>query len=138
MGIKMTLRKLTLFSLFLLLGTTAFAQNYSPQTADDDGCYFPPSSYSDAISSTAVWSEYTEDKLTVKHSNISNGRVYARFCNQRSNGTWDCGASGISANRTHNWTTYNATGRYKIRWIGSNNPSKDWVCAGKVSNWNDD
>jgi len=99
---------------------------------DEDGCF---NTASECITMTSKWKN---DDFISYFTNNCQGRVYATFCNQRASKRADCGASGISQGRRHSWRTYSdATGRSRIRWIGSTIPSKDWVCALKVDGWND-
>ena len=123
------------FSAYLLifLTNTAWAQSYSVN-ADDDTCWEPPNW---CLSANASWDQYTEDKINVRYENVCQHRVYIRMCNQRMNGTEDCGATGLSPGRTTTWYTYNASGSYRYNMVGVLTSSKDWVCAGKVYGWND-
>lgn len=102
--------------------------------ADEDGCWEAPNH---CISASARWSEYSKGKLISEFKNICDQRLYLRFCNERKNGSEDCGSSGLNPGATKKWGTYKANGEYSWRHIGSLNFSKDWVCAGKVRGWND-
>jgi hypothetical protein len=59
------------------------------------------------------------------------------MCNDKKNGTKDCGSTGLKGGKTTKWSTYNATGEYNWKFVGVVKSSKDWVCAGKVSGWHD-
>ncbi|MEI4194831.1 hypothetical protein [Roseovarius sp. E0-M6] len=99
---------------------------------DSDGCF---NTASKCISVTSKWKN---DEFISYFTNNCQGRVYAKFCNQRENRSADCGASGIGEGRRHSWRTYSdATGRTRVRWVGSVKSSKDWVCGGKVPGWHD-
>jgi hypothetical protein len=77
------------------------------------------------------------EKLITKYKNTCGNRVYAQLCNQRKNGSYDCGSSGIGAYSTKTWSTYNAKGSYSWMAVGSDVSSQDWVCARIFggSNW---
>lgn len=84
---------------------------------------------------SSKWSGSDNTKMTVKYQNTCSYRIYAKMCNQRSNGTYDCGASGIKPGATKNWYTYSASGRYTYIAVGSDKPSQDWNCS---SEWGGD
>ena len=130
------MKKLTITAL-LMASQFAVADYYS--SVDDDTCWDGRTSSGGAcmVVADTKWSEYSKNRFIVKYKNICNHRIYARFCNERNNGSEDCGASGISPGRTHGWATGNANGRYSYNWIGVGKGSKDWVCAGKVEGWHD-
>ena len=104
------------------------------QQTDEDGCW---KTRSLCVSSTG---EFRGDRFVSSYTNNCGGRVYMRFCNETSDGE-DCGASGLGDGRTKFWRTYTSdssdrpTGRYASVWIGSKKANSDWVCAGKVRNW---
>jgi hypothetical protein len=55
----------------------------------------------------------------------------------RKEGNPDCGSSGVQPGNTKQWYTYEANGQFSFKAVGVVKSSKDWVCASKVSNWND-
>ncbi|MGB2246828.1 MAG: hypothetical protein ACPH3N_04120 [Alcanivorax sediminis] len=122
----------------ILLSSQLAAADYS-SSVDSDTCW-------DGLSNTGSpcmvvadtkWSTHTQGKFIVTYRNVCSQRIYARFCNERNSGSADCGASGILPGSTKGWSTYKANGRYSYNWVGVTKPSKDWVCSGKVSGWND-
>ena len=129
--------KWTLGIATLLASQFAIADYYS--SLDEDTCWDGRNSRGGPcmVVHDTKWSQYTEGRFTVTFRNTCNNRIYARFCNERNNGSEDCGASGISAGNTKSWSTSNANGRYSYNWIGVEKGSKDWVGSGKVSNWHD-
>lgn len=120
-----------------LITPSAFADYYS--SVDDDTCWDGKTSTGGAcmVVHETKWSQHSQDRFTVIYRNVCNHRIYARFCNDRKDGSPDCGASGISAGNTKSWSTGNADGRYSYKWVGATQGSKDWVCSGKVPGWND-
>ncbi|MEZ4321891.1 MAG: hypothetical protein R3F61_30730 [Myxococcota bacterium] len=114
----------------LLVGGAA---TQDARAADADGCW----SGRAAIGSCLVEHKVNREggKISVTYKNQCTDRLYASACNKSSKGFWDCGSSGISPGKTWTWTTYSAEGSHKAKATGSNNLSKDWVCAGKVPNW---
>lgn len=128
------MKKLGKSALFLmgLLGSSTALAGYS-NSVDDRGCWDGRTDYGgECISETSEWQG---ERLRVRYTNNCNHRVYMKFCNERNSGSWDCGASGVGAGRTHTWSTNNASGNYRYIWIGSVNGSKDWVCNDDVSGW---
>ncbi|TNE47963.1 MAG: hypothetical protein EP343_17975 [Deltaproteobacteria bacterium] len=77
-------------------------------------------------------------RLYIKLKNMCRGRIYIKKCieyRRKGHRRWDCGSTGVRQGRTTSWYSYNATGRFHIRYIGVRKPSKDWVCADKHSKW---
>lgn len=103
--------------------------------ADEDGCYDAPNS---CLSVSPQWTSSGNLKLNMTN-NCSAG-IYAKWCVLEADGGDSCGASHISRGRTYSSTTYNPddSGRHAWRFVGSEQASKDWVCSGKVSGWQDD
>lgn len=64
--------------------------------------------------------------------NTCSGRVYGKFCNERADGTWDCGADGIRGGATKVWSTLNPTGASWFIFTGSNEWTEDWVCSSEA------
>jgi len=123
-----------LLALAFALSIAGSAEPAQAQSADSDGCY----SAGQCVQMSGDWNG---DAFTSRYTNNCAQRLYIRYCNCRDpqNSDYDdCGADGLSPGRTKNWTTYggNANGYYEAEWVGSLIPSKDWVCAGKVSGWN--
>ncbi|MEQ3637488.1 hypothetical protein [Alcanivorax sp.] len=121
----------------LLASQFAAADYYS--SLDDDTCWDARNSGGGPcmVVHNTKWSQYSKGNFIVTYRNSCNNRIYARFCNERKDGSEDCGASGIGAGKTKSWSTSNANGRYSYRSIGVERGSKDWVCSGKVSDWHD-
>ena len=121
----------------LLLPALTLADYYS--SVDDDTCWDGKTSRNSPcmVVDNDRWSQYSEGQFIVTYRNVCDHRIYARFCNERKDGTEDCGASGISPGKTKNWSTYRANGRYSYKWIGVTKGSMDWVCSGTVNGWHD-
>ena len=108
----------------------------SPDHADEDGCWAPPSGC------LVIDSEWRGGRFRSMGTNNCGGRIYVKFCNQAPGlgSKGDCGADGIRAGNTKSWSTsegHAPTGSTYWRWVGSNKLSSDWVCAGKVNGWYD-
>ncbi len=75
--------------------------------------------------------------LVVRVSNSCPFRLLTKICIERKSGKWDCGQHGHQSWKSisHWINRQEATGRFSVKYVGSRNPSKDWVCASKVSNW---
>lgn len=120
---------------FLLVAFSAVqvpaAQYYV--TPDEDTCWEPPN-WCLEVDKT----RWRDDNFLVRYRNICEHRLYVKYCNQKKDGSWSCGSTGIGGGRTSTWDTYNASGRYHYRFIGVLKGSNDWVCSGKVRGWNDD
>jgi len=117
----------------LLFATSqlAFADYYS--SVDEDTCWDGKTSGGGPcmVVHDTEWSEYTQGRFIVKYKNVCDHRIYASFCNERNNGSEDCGASGIMPGSVKSWATGDANGRYSYEWIGVERGSKDWLCNGK-------
>lgn len=124
--------------LAMVLCSQMAVADYS-SSVDSDTCWdgLSPTGGACMVVADTKWSSYTDGKFIVTYRNVCSHRIYARFCNERKSGSADCGASGISAGNTKGWSTYKASGQYSYEWIGATNPSKDWVCSGKVNGWGD-
>src|SRR5690606_120631 len=98
----------------LLFATSqlAFADYYS--SVDEDTCWDGKtrSGGSCMVVHDTEWSEYTKGRFIVKYKNVCDHRIYASFCNERNNGSEDCGASGIMPGSIKSWATGDANGRY--------------------------
>ena len=129
--------KWTIGIAILLASQFAAADYYS--SLDDDTCWDARNSGGARcmVVHNTKWSQYSKGNFIVTYRNSCNNRIYARFCNERKDGSEDCGASGSGAGKTKSWSTSNANGRYSYRSIGVERGSKDWVCSGKVSGWHD-
>jgi len=118
----------------IMLSFNAFS-DYS-SSVDSDGCWDALNEWGkDCV--VVDRTKWDDTKFRVYYKNTCAHRVYARMCNGRKEGSPDCGASGIKAGDTKQWYTYKANGEYTIITVGAVKASSDWVCAGKVSNWND-
>ena len=71
-------------------------------------------------------------ELRLRMENTCSGRVYGRFCNERADGTWDCGADGIRGGATKVWSTLNPSGESWFIFTGSNQWTEDWVCSSEA------
>lgn len=83
------------------------------------------------------WSQMTEGRIIVTYRNACDRRIVVKKCNERADGSADCGTGGIRGGEAVKWPTSNATGRYAYNMIGVDNPNKDWVCMGRTENWRD-
>jgi hypothetical protein len=103
--------------------------------ADEDGCYFPPN---DCLSVSSDWT--SSGNLKLRMSNNCQAGIYVRWCVLETDGSDGCGASHIGQGRSYSSVMYNPddSGRHAWRFVGSEQASKDWVCSGKISNWNED
>lgn len=111
-----------------LLSPTALA-SYS-SSVDSRGCWDGLTSNGGdcLVVQNTSWGGSDGNRFKVTYYNQCNERIYASFCNEKTNGPDDCGASGIRGYSTKSWTTYNASGRYSYEWVGSVKSSADWVC----------
>jgi len=116
--------------------TTYPPSTVSPETSPDaDGCYVPQH-----VPECLVIEKNTLDASNYQVLRLRNNcpqRVYASFCNQRLNGTWDCGADGASSGGSISWWTYGAAGRSIYQYTGSTKWMNDWVCADRDPNMSD-
>ena len=114
----------------LLMGSGLSATAAHNDSVDSRGCWDGLDNWGgDCMSvSDSYWRDTT---FYVKYKNSCSYRIYARFCNEKSDGGEDCGADGIRPGAIKTWYTYNANGRYNYNWIGSDNAGQDWNC----SNW---
>ena len=108
--------------------------DYLTATPNEHGCWI---AHASCIDYSFKWSEYTEDRLVVTYKNLCSKRVYLRMCNKHLDGTEDCGADGLKPGSEKKWSTYNASGHYSFKVIGSTDWQSDWVCSGYVENWHD-
>ena len=128
--------KRILITAFLTVISTAAISGYR-DSVDDKGCWDAKvNSYESCA--YQISGELKSGKAIVKYGNKCNHRIYSTYCNEYTNGKWDCGSDGIRAGGSKSWSTYDASGRTHIKSVGSENPSQDWVCAGEISDWNDD
>lgn len=102
-----------------------------PGTADEDSCYY---TRPNCVSGDMNLRNDGEGRL--KLTNNCGGRIYLKYCLERTGGRSPyCGATGLGAGNS-TWpavtSTYNATGSWRIAWIGVLRDSKDWVCSHKV------
>lgn len=132
-------RSVLLFS-FITFTSISNADTGHDPTVDDDGCWDGRHSFINGGSScfkhsTSTW--LNENKLKVVYKNTCSDRIYAKYCNGKTNGISDCGAAGVRPGGTKSWVTYNATGDYSYIAVGSDISSKDWVCASRWGgpNW---
>jgi len=118
---KMHLSYVYFLALSLLTTTTAMA-------ADSDGCW--SGRYSGG--SCLQYHTYQKDNKTyIKLRNVCDERLYVKWCVGSS-----CGADSLYEGQTKTKYEYITNARVRTMAVGSNKPSKDWVCAGKVRGWN--
>lgn len=118
-------------------GTGGFSRSNatSPSVEEaSDSCW--DASKCAVIVKSQRWSK-SRDEFTIVYKNTCKDRVYAAFGLEQVDGKWSSGADGIRPGKTTYWNAYNATGKSRIKWVGVRKEEDDWVCAGKVSNWND-
>lgn len=121
--------------LMLMVPVIAFGQRSSP---DEDGCY---ATARDCVVGRTEWGTgMNSDRYYLRVTNNCSGRVYVRACMLMATGQPRCGAFSLRPGETHNfnWNNAHDSGRVEWRWTGSLQPSKDWVCAGKVAGFSDD
>jgi hypothetical protein len=130
-----THRRLVLSLTLFALGAPVATRAGGP--VDADGCWngLTPTRAPCMTLDSSESSTTTPGKVITKWRNACDQRIYATFCNQRTNGTWECGSEGITPGSVHTWATMAANGKHDGWATGSVTPSKDWVCAGKVPNW---
>ena len=95
--------------------------------SNDDGCWSGRHSRGPCLE----YNTYEkENKTYVVLNNVCNKRLYVRWCaNQK------CGSDHVAAGKEKKKYEY-VTGAYvKVRAIGSEKSSQDWVCADSVSDW---
>ena len=121
-------------SIFLILLLYSISIKVFAVETDKDSCWAAPDW---CVQPTAKWSKFEKDYFIVKYKNVCDARIFIRYCNKKKDGTELCGVDGIRAGRSSTQSTYNATGKYSWRHTGVVNGANDWVCSGKVPNWND-
>lgn len=133
----MKLRSITSSLIFTVAIALMTLPSVQAHAQDADGCWSGETIYGQSclVQESARWDG---TKLIVVYRNQCERRLYGRFCNQYTDGTWNCGASGVAGGATKTWYTYNANGHSSAIATGSINGTSDWVCAGKVSNWHDE
>lgn len=114
-----------------ILVSTSFSYAGYSETVDEDGCWdgLNSSGKKCIVVHSATWGN--DDKLIVKYRNRCAYRIYVTYSNQRKDGSWDSGATGLRPGSISTWTTYNSTGKYKYNNVGSVKPGSDWVCASR-------
>ncbi len=116
-------------------GTLPSASLGSETSPDTDGCYVPQHHPECLVIEKQAYSVYEPTMLILRLRNTCARRVYANFCNQRTDGSWDCGADGVSSGGALSWTTYGANGKSEYDYTGSTKWENDWVCASKDKNF---
>lgn len=97
--------------------------------ADSDGCW----SGRHSGGSCLEYRTYEKaNKTYFKLTNVCTDRLYMRWCADKS-----CGADSLRAGQTKKKYEYVTSARTMAKAVGSNKPSKDWVCTGKVDDWHD-
>lgn len=113
----------------IFLGLCVGSISFLTFAEDEDGCW-------SGRHSTGPCLEYS--------TYVKNSKTYFKLrnvCDQRLYMTWSAGSKGgadsLRGGKTKKKYEY-ITGAYtSAKAIGSNRPSKDWVCAGKVDGWSD-
>ena len=96
---------------------------------DSDGCW----SGRHSGGSCLKYESYEENNKTyIILTNLCNDRLYVKWCANDK-----CGADSLNSGQTKKKYEYVTNARVRAIAVGSNISSKDWVCAGKVSGWND-
>ena len=84
------------------------------------------------VASAETVDSFGTPQIRLYLKNTCSGRVYGKFCNERTDGTWDCGADGIRGGETKTWSTLEPSGNYWGVFTGSDDWSEDWVCASEA------
>ncbi len=116
-------------------GNTPAASPTSTPTTDtsaENSCWIPAST---CLTASADWSEQTDGRVIVTYRNTCERRILVKKCNERTDGSADCGSGGINPGGVSRWATSNATGRYSYRMVGVDEANKDFICLGEVDNW---
>ena len=136
---KAILGAMAVGGLLFVGGGSANAQSLQgPENADEDGCFTAGDRCVSVKSEFRGKGEYREFRIQM--TNNCRARLYIKYCFERTDGKASCRATGLRPGRSTLpgvTSTYNGTGRYSVNWVGVLQPSKDWVCAGKVEGWND-
>jgi hypothetical protein len=110
------------------LGVTM--QALPASASNDDGCW--SGKYSGG--SCVQYSTYEKNNKTYfKITNKCDRRLYIKWCADKK-----CGADGLPGGATRTRYEFVTNAVTSVKGVGSTKGSQDWVCAGKVSNWNDD
>ena len=127
-----------LIYLILCLPIYSFA-GYS-DSVDKNGCWdaLKPGELGGACLHKISTPWLSESKFKVVWGNQCTHRIYAKYCNERTTGAWDCGAGGIWPGKKKVWVTDRATGEHFAIAIGSDRPMKDASCPSKVPYWYDE
>jgi hypothetical protein len=120
-------------------GSFKTSVQYSPSTTStngtNDSCW--DASRCSVDIKSQKWSK-NHDEYTIVFLSTCKDRVYVKFGLQQTDGKWTSGADGISPGKTGSWNAFNATGKARIKWVGVSKAEDDWVCSGKVRNWNEE
>ncbi|WP_373490872.1 hypothetical protein [Parasphingorhabdus sp.] len=124
----------TVLKMVLIASVAGMSSDIAIAQSNDSGCWSGKTSNgSNCVVSSA---SRKGERFIVTYTNQCSERVYVRACSARIGQSPDCGSRGIAARGQWNWSSFQATGRYRYGVIGSSVASQDWVCSGKVSNWN--
>jgi len=109
--------KILLLSVVAGLATNSMAQ-------DEDGCWTGRHSGGSCLE----YNTYSQDNRTYFNlTNVCTERLYIRWCAGDR-----CGVDGLPGGQTkkkYEYATYVSTNAWAV---GSNQPSKDWVCRNKM------
>jgi hypothetical protein len=74
-------------------------------------------------------------RYVARWRNTCARRLHVQLCNQRKNGSWECGSDGIAPGATTTWATYEASGEHSGSAIGSDKAADDWTCSDAYKGW---
>ena len=109
-----------------------------PVAAREDHCWEVPP---DCVFTEARWDK---GNLWVITKNACTGRLYIQVCSEVTKASWGkslCETNGVlpeGVTRQKVQKAFGPTGRYDVKWVGSNRVFEDWVCVGKVKGFSDD
>ena len=128
-------RKLLLvLGLVVAVAMVALAQS---SNQDADGCSRTDSGC--LVGRTEWGSGMNSNYYFLRLTNNCGRRVFVRACMLMADGQDRCGAFAINAGGTYNFNHVGVDRRGLVywQWVGSAQSSKDWVCALRVTGWND-
>ena len=110
-------------TLFIVIIAIFSIKSMQVMAADSDGCWSGRHSQGSCLE----YSTYMKDNKTYfELHNVCDERLYVRWCADKK-----CGVDGLRGGQSKTKYEYVTYASERVRAIGSNTPSKDWVCAGK-------
>jgi hypothetical protein len=107
--------------------SATYTTSVSPATSPDaNGCYVPPHNPDCLVIEKLVLK--TDGTGVARLRNNCPQRLYATFCFQRTNLSWECGADGVMPGSALPWWTYGSNGNFVYQYTGSTKWASDWVC----------